>query len=59
MDDDYRTIATVITMAEDAHRVLDNFNTYYRVSGYPEADEIANALEWLECTVRKFENLSH
>ncbi len=54
MDTDYRTMATIKFMAEEAHRVLSNFNAYYTISGYKEAYEISDALEWLANTVCKF-----
>ncbi len=55
MDTDYRTIANVKLMAEEAYRVLCNFNGYYTISGYKEAYEVSNALEWLENTIYKFD----
>lgn len=55
MDTDYRTMANVKLMAEEAHRVLSNFNAYYIISGYKEAYEISDALEWLENTAYKFD----
>lgn len=55
MDTDCRTMATVKFLAEEAHRVLSNFNAYYTISGYKEAYEISDALEWLENTAYKHE----
>lgn len=54
MNTDWRTTANIKLMAEEAHRVLSNFNAYYTISGYKEVYEISNALEWLENTVYKF-----
>ncbi len=54
MNTDWRTTANIKLMAEEAHRVLSNFNAYYTISGYKEAYEISDALKWLENTVYKF-----
>lgn len=58
MDTDAKTIANIILLAKGAHRVTENFNAYYTISGYKEAYEISNALEWLENTVYKFSCLT-
>ena len=54
MNTDYRTMMTISQMAEETHRVLENFNAYYTISGYKEAYEISDALEWLANTAYKF-----
>lgn len=54
MDTDYKTIANISLLANEAYRVLANFNAYYTISGYKEATEIANALEWLIKTAHVF-----
>ena len=54
MDIYYFTANNIKEMAEEAHRVLSNFNAYYTLSGYKEPYEISDALEWLENTVYKF-----
>lgn len=57
MDTDYRTNAVIISMADEAHRVLENFYNYYRISGYTRSYEVDEALEWLENTIYKFNKL--